>query len=100
MAELKTLEGNFIISKEPIIDAFIGGKNVIEIYLGKKLVWTKETSISEQALLDEINRSFITEDGAKYIFIDKFLGLQLIDDENNQYNTEDDLLLHLDKLGE
>ena len=52
MAELTTLEGNLIISKEPTIDAFIGGQNVVAIYLGKTLVWAKEMSISEVALLD------------------------------------------------
>ena len=100
MEESTTIQGNFILAKKSIIDAFIGGKNVLAIYLGKTLVWTKETSILEQALFDEIDRPFITEDGDKYIFVDKFLGFQLIDDENNKYNTEDNLLLRLDKLGE
>lgn len=100
MEESTTIQGNFILAKKPIIDAFIGGKNVLAIYLGKTLVWTKEISIPEQALFDEIDRAFITEDGDKYIFVDKFLGLQLIDDKNNKYRTEDNLLLHLDKLGE
>ena len=64
------LEGNFILNKEPIIDAFIGRQNVIEIYLGKTLVWAKETPQTEIALLDEINREFITEDESNYIHAD------------------------------
>ena len=74
MAELKTLEGNFILSKEPIVDAFIGGKDVVEIYLGKNLVWAKNY-ILELALFDEIDRQFITEDETNYIFTDNSLNL-------------------------
>ena len=74
MAELKILEGDFILNKDPIIDAFIGGKDVVEIYLGKNLVWTKEY-IVELALFDEIGRQFITEDGTNYIFTDNSLNL-------------------------
>ena len=71
MAELTTLEGNFIISKEPIIDAFIGGQNVVAIYLGKTLVWTKDIPLLGVVLCDEINsRQFITEDDTSNIFID------------------------------
>ena len=71
MAELTTLEGNFIISKEPIIDAFIGGQNVVAIYLGKTLVWTKDIPLLGVVLCDEINsRQFITEDETSNIFID------------------------------
>ena len=70
MAELTTLEGNFIISKEPIIDAFIGGQNVVAIYLGKTLVWAKETSSLKSALFDEIGRPLITEDATNVISID------------------------------
>ena len=71
MAELKTLEGNFIISKEPIIDAFIGGQNVVAIYLGKTLVWAKDMPLLGVVLCDEINsRQFITEDETSNIFID------------------------------
>ena len=55
MAELTTLEGNFIISKEPIIDAFIGGQNVVAIYLGKTLVWTKEISLLRKLALKQVN---------------------------------------------
>ena len=104
MAELTTLEGNFIISKEPIIDAFIGGQNVVAIYLGKTLVWTKEISLLEVALFDEIDRTFITEDETNDIFVDRSwedldLNLQFVDDKNNNYNTEDELLLYLDNLG-
>lgn len=71
MAELTTLEGNLIISKEPTIDAFIGGQNVVAIYLGKTLVWTKEMSISEVALFDEIDRTFITEDETNDMLVDR-----------------------------
>ena len=71
MAELTTLEGNFIISKEPIIDAFIGGQNVVAIYLGKTLVWAKDMPLLGVVLCDEINsRQFITEDETSNIFID------------------------------
>ena len=71
MAELTTLEGNFVISKEPIIDAFIGGQNVVAIYLGKTLVWTKDIPSLGVVLCDEINsRQFITEDETSNIFID------------------------------
>lgn len=41
MEEIIPLEGNLIINKESIIDAFIGGQNVVAIYLGKTLVWKK-----------------------------------------------------------
>ena len=75
MTELTTLEGNFIISKEPIIDAFIGGQNVVAIYLGKTLVWTKDMPLLGVVLCDEINRQFITEDKTSNIFIDKNLDL-------------------------
>lgn len=71
MTELTTLEGNFIISKEPIIDAFIGGQNVVAIYLGKTLVWAKDMPLLGVVLCDEINsRQFITEDETSNIFID------------------------------
>ena len=75
MAELTTLEGNFIISKEPIIDAFIGGQNVVAIYLGKTLVWTKDIPLLGVVLSDEINRQFMIEDETSNIFIDKSLDL-------------------------
>ena len=75
MTELTTLEGNFIISKEPIIDAFIGGQNVVAIYLGKTLVWTKDMPLLGVVLCDEINRQFILEDETSNIFIDKNLDL-------------------------
>ena len=75
MAELTTLEGNFIISKEPIIDAFIGGQNVVAIYLGKTLVWTKDMPLLGVVLCDEINRQFILEDETSNIFIDENLDL-------------------------
>ena len=75
MAELTTLEGNFIISKEPIIDAFIGGQNVVAIYLGKTLVWAKDMPLLGVVLCDEINRQFIIEDETSNIFIDENLDL-------------------------
>ena len=75
MAELTSLEGNFIVGKNTIIDAFIGGQNVVAIYLGKTLVWTKEISLLEVALFDEIDRTFITEDETSNIFIDENLDL-------------------------
>lgn len=75
MAKLTTLEGNFIISKEPIIDAFIGGQNVVAIYLGKTLIWAKDIPLLGVVLCDEINRQFITEDDTSNIFIDKSLNL-------------------------
>ena len=71
MTELTTLEGNFIISKEPIIDAFIGGQNVVAIYLGKTLVWAKDMPLLGVVLFDEINRTFITEDGTNNISVDR-----------------------------
>ena len=71
MAELTSLEGNFIVGKNTIIDAFIGGQNVVAIYLGKTLVWTKEKPLLGVVLCDEINsRQFITEDETSNIFID------------------------------
>ena len=71
MAELTSLEGNFIVGKNTIIDAFIGGQNVVAIYLGKTLVWTKEKPLLGVVLCDEINsRQFITEDDTSNIFID------------------------------
>ena len=71
MAELTSLEGNFIVGKNTIIDAFIGGQNVVAIYLGKTLVWTKEKPLLGVVLCDEINsRKFITEDDTSNIFID------------------------------
>lgn len=69
MEELTTLEGNLIKGKESIIDAFIGGKNIVEIYLGKTLVWKKEISL-ELALFDENNRTYITEDETNNILVD------------------------------
>ena len=75
MAELTTLEGNFIGGKNTIIDAFIGGQNVVAIYLGKTLVWTKEKPLLGAVLCDEINRQFITEDETSNMFIDKNLDL-------------------------
>ena len=75
MAELTTLEGNFIVGKNTIIDAFIGGQNVVTIYLGKTLVWTKDMPLLGVVLFDEINRQFITEDKTRNIFIDKSLDL-------------------------
>ena len=66
MAELTTVKENFIICKEPIVDAFIGGKNVVAIYLGKTRLWS-----SEEVLSDETENFFVTEDGASNIFIDK-----------------------------
>lgn len=75
MAKLTTLEGNFIISKEPIIDAFIGGQNVVAIYLGKTLIWAKDIPLLGVVLCDEIDRTFITEDKTSNIFIDKSLNL-------------------------
>ena len=69
MEELSTLEGNLIKGKESIIDAFIGGKNIVEIYLGKTLVWKKEISL-ELALFDENNRTYITEDETNNILVD------------------------------
>lgn len=70
MEEIIPLEGNLIISKESISDAFIGGKNVVAIYLGKTLIWPKEISLLEVALFDEIDRTFITEDETNNIFVD------------------------------
>ena len=75
MAELTSLEGNFIVGKNTIIDAFIGGQNVVAIYLGKTLVWTKEKPLLGVVLFDEINRQFITEDKTSNICIDKSLDL-------------------------
>ena len=76
MAELTSLEGNFIVGKNTIIDAFIGGQNVVAIYLGKTLVWTKDIPLLGVVLCDEINsRQFITEDETSNIFIDKSLDL-------------------------
>ena len=76
MAELTTLEGNFIVGKNTIIDAFIGGQNVVAIYLGKTLVWTKDIPLLGVVLCDEINsRQFITEDETSNIFLDKNLDL-------------------------
>ena len=76
MAELTTLEGNFIVGKNTIIDAFIGGQNVVAIYLGKTLVWTKDIPLLGVVLCDEINsRQFITEDETSNMFIDKNLDL-------------------------
>ena len=75
MAELTSLEGNFIVGKNTIIDAFIGGQNVVAIYLGKTLVWTKEKPLLGVVLFDEINRQFITEDKTSTICIDKSLDL-------------------------
>ena len=75
MAELTSLEGNFIVGKNTIIDAFIGGQNVVAIYLGKTLVWTKDMPLLGVVLCDEINRQFITEDETSNIFIDKNLDL-------------------------
>lgn len=69
MEELTTLEGNLITGKESIIDAFIGGQNIVEIYLGKTLVWKKEISL-ELALFDENNRTYITEDETNNILVD------------------------------
>lgn len=69
MEELTTLEGNLIKGKESIIDAFIGGQNIVEIYLGKTLVWKKEISL-ELALFDENNRTYITEDETNNILVD------------------------------
>ena len=66
MAKLTTVKENFIICKEPIVDAFIGGKNVVAIYLGKTRLWS-----SEEVLSDETEQFFVTEDGASNIFIDK-----------------------------
>ena len=71
MAELTTLEGNFIVGKNTIIDAFIGGQNVVAIYLGKTLVWTKDIPLLGVVLCDEINRTFITEDGTNNISVDR-----------------------------
>ena len=71
MAELTSLEGNFIVGKNTIIDAFIGGQNVVAIYLGKTLVWAKDMPLLGVVLCDEINsRQFITEDETSNIFID------------------------------
>ena len=71
MAELTSLEGNFILGKNTIIDAFIGGQNVVAIYLGKTLVWAKDMPLLGVVLCDEINsRQFITEDETSNIFID------------------------------
>ena len=71
MAELTSLEGNFIVGKNTIIDAFIGGQNVVAIYLGKTLVWAKDMPLLGVVLFDEINsRKFITEDDTSNIFID------------------------------
>ena len=71
MAELTTLEENFIVGKNTIIDAFIGGQNVVAIYLGKTLVWTKDIPSLGVVLCGEINsRQFITEDETSNIFID------------------------------
>ena len=75
MAELTSLEGNFIVGKNTIIDAFIGGQNVVAIYLGKTLVWTKEKPLLGVVLCDEINRQFILEDETSNIFLDKNLDL-------------------------
>ena len=75
MAKLTTLEGNFIISKEPIIDAFIGGQNVVAIYLGKTLIWTKGIPLLGVVLCDEINRQFVTGDETSNIFVDRSLNL-------------------------
>lgn len=69
MEELTTLEGNLIKGKESIIDAFIGRQNIVEIYLGKTLVWKKEISL-ELALFDENNRTYITEDETNNILVD------------------------------
>lgn len=69
MEELTTLEGNLITGKKSIIDAFIGGQNIVEIYLGKTLVWKKEISL-ELALFDENNRTYITEDETNNILVD------------------------------
>ena len=61
-----TLEGDFIAGKGTIAGASIGGQNVESIYLGKTLVWRKEP-----ALIDEIGRMFMTEDGVGSLIIDK-----------------------------
>lgn len=66
MAEFTAVKENFLICKEPIVDAFIGGKNVVAIYLGKTRLWS-----SEEVLSDETEQLFVTEDGALNIFIDK-----------------------------
>ena len=75
MEEIIPLEGNLIINKESIIDAFIGGQNVVAIYLGKTLVWTKDIPLLGVVLCDEINRQFIIEDETSNMFIDKSLDL-------------------------
>ena len=75
MAELTTLEGNFVVGKNTTVDAFIGGQNVVAIYLGKTLVWTKDIPLLGVVLSDEINRQFIIEDETNNIFIDKSLDL-------------------------
>ena len=66
MAEFTAVKENFLICKEPIASAFIGGKNVVAIYLGKNRLWS-----SEEVLSDETEQLFVTEDGALNIFIDK-----------------------------
>ena len=66
MAEFTAVKENFFFCKEPIVSAFIGGKNVVAIYLGKTRLWS-----SEEVLSDETEQLFVTEDGASNIFIDK-----------------------------
>ena len=66
MAEFTAVKENFLICKEPSVSAFIGGKNVVAIYLGKTRLWS-----SEEVLSDETENFFVTEDGASNIFIDK-----------------------------
>lgn len=61
---------DFIFASNTIVNAFVGNQPVIAIYLGETLVWPL-TPLNTDYLLDENNKSLLTEDGLNYINVDK-----------------------------
>ena len=61
---------DFLFGSNTIINAFIGDKSVTAIYLGETLIWPL-TSPSNVNLLNEENKTLLTEDDLNHINTDK-----------------------------
>ena len=62
---------DFIFGSNTIKDAFVGGKSVKPIYLGETLIWPLSSPSDVNYLLNEENKTLLTEDDLNYINADR-----------------------------
>ena len=62
---------DFLFGSNTIINAFIGDKSVTAIYLGETLIWPLTSPSDVNYLLNEENKTLLTEDDLNHINTDK-----------------------------